>query len=108
MATLHYLTRTKPYLYNPWPWTYDADNMERQFLRAEKERDTLPVVIREKGVLPGSLWLEEAAGWNREDLPDTYSYKSKKIALINQFLKKHDYKLVWENHVFQIWLPDSM
>ena len=50
MATLHYLTRTKPYLYNPWPWTYDADNMERQFLRAEKERDTLPVVIREKGV----------------------------------------------------------
>lgn len=65
-------------------------------MRAEKERDTLPVVIREKGVLPGSLWLEEAAGWNREDLPDTYSYKSKKIALINQFLKKHDYKLVWE------------
>ena len=108
LPTMHYLTRTKPYLYNPWVWAYDVDNMKRQLERAEKEISTLPVVIREKGNLPGTDWLEVSPGWNRTDLPDTYIYKHGKIILINQFLDRHGYRLIWQNKLFQIWIPGSL
>jgi hypothetical protein len=105
LPTLHYLTKTKPYLHSSWVWAYDSDNMERQFKRSEEEINVLPIVVREKGILPGSDWLTESEGWNRTDLADTYSYKKKNIQLINDFLAKHSYQLVWEDSCFQIYKP---
>lgn len=106
IATVHYLTRTRPYLYNPWVWTYDPGNMERKFERAERERPYLPVVVRDKSMLPH--WYEYYPDWNNENAPESYLHNNKKIMLINRFLTRHRYRKVWENDVLQILVPPSL
>lgn len=103
IATVHFLTRTRPYLYNPWVWTYDPSNMERKFREAEAEHKELPVVVRDKSMLP--KWYEYYPDWNNENAEESYTHKNRKIILINRFLTRNGYKVVWENEVFQILLP---
>ena len=101
--TIHYLTRTRPYLFNPWPWCYDSSNMERQFRRAESSINVLPIIVRDKMMIFN--WTEYYPDWNNEHAKETYFHKNKKIRLINQFVLRHDYCVVWENEVFQILIP---
>lgn len=106
IATVHFLTKTRPYLYNPWVWTYDPTNMERKFKEAEQDHKHLPVVLRDKSMLP--KWYEYYPDWNNDKAPESYLHKNKKIVLINRFLSEHGYKLVWESDVFQILVPPSV
>ena len=101
--TIHYLTHTRPYLYNPWPWCDDSSNMERQFQRAEANIKVLPVIVRDKMMIFN--WSEYDPDWNNNHAENTYFHKNKKIKLINQFIQRHDYHVVWENKVFQILIP---
>lgn len=101
--SLHFLTRTRPYLYNPWVWTYDSNNLEFQFQRAERERYRLPVIVRDKSIMP--QWYKYDPNWNNVSAEETYLHKNKKIKLFNDFVTRHHYYLVWENEVFQILLP---
>lgn len=104
IATVHYLTKTRPYLRNPWVWTYDTDNMRRKFEEAENKYPLLPVVVRDKSMLP--KWYEYYPDWNNEHAAESYTHKNGKISLINNFLSRHQYKVVWENEVFQILLSE--
>ena len=106
IPTVHFLTATRPYLYNPWVWTYDPTNMQRKFLRAEREHAALPVVVRDKSMLP--RWYEPYPDWNNDKAEESYLHKNKKIFIINKFLEKHHYRLAWENEVFQILLPGKV
>lgn len=106
IATVHFLTKTRPYLYNPWVWTYDPTNMERKFEEAERSHKQLPVVVRDKSMLP--KWYEYYPDWNNDKAPESYLHKNKKIVIINRFLSEHGYKLVWESDVFQILVPPSV
>lgn len=106
IPTVNFLTNTRPYLYNPWVWTYDPSNMERKFKRAEAERKALPVIVRDKSMLP--RWYEPYADWNNDKAKDTYLHKNAKIRLINRFIERHGYKVAWENEVFQILIPPSV
>jgi hypothetical protein len=101
--TIHFLTKTRPYLYNPWVWTYDSSNMEQQFQRAEKQRNKLPVIVRDKSQT--TTWYDYDPNWNNAHATNTYFHKNKKILLIQQFTEKHRYQVVWENEVFQILCP---
>lgn len=105
IATVHFLTKTRPYLYNPWVWTYDPTNMERKFEEVERTNKRLPVVVRDKSMLP--KWYEYYPDWNNSNATESYLHKNKKIVLINRFLSEHGYKVVWENEVFQILTPPS-
>lgn len=105
IPAVHFLTATRPYLYNPWVWTYDPANMRQKFLRAEREHKALPVVVRDKSMLP--RWYEPYPDWNNDKARESYLHKNEKIVLINRFLKKHNYRLAWENEVFQILLPEG-
>lgn len=106
IATVHFLTRTRPYLYNPWVWTYDPANMQRRFAEAELRHESLPVVVRDKSMLP--RWHEYYPDWNNDKATESYCHKNKKITLINSFLSRHRYKTVWENEVFRILLPPQL
>lgn len=103
IATVHFLTKTRPYLYNPWVWTYDPANMAKKFEKAEKEHSCLPVIVRDKSMLP--RWYEPYPDWNNDNAEETYLHKNEKIKLINRFISKHGYTIAWENDVFQILLP---
>ena len=106
MPTLHYLTQTRPYLGNPWLWCYDTSNMERHFQEAERRGGPLPVMVREKAMIP--YWTKYYPDWDNTHVEsDTYLHKNKKITLIQQFIRKHHYRVVWENDICQILIPTS-
>lgn len=103
---VHFLTQTRPYLYNPWVWSYDPSNLQKQINIAEREHSKLPVIVRDKSHLP--KWYEYDPNWNNENYPDDYIHKKKRVICINEFIKQHHYRVVWENEVFQILSCDSI
>lgn len=103
--TIHFLTQTRPYLYNPWVWAYDPSNMEQHFKRAEREHNVLPVIVRDKSLPP--YWYEYDPDWDNEHAENTYFHKNKKIHLIRAFIRRHHYQLVWENEVFQVLISTA-
>lgn len=101
--TIHYLTHTRPYLYNPWIFTYDSEALERKFNKAETEHKKLPVMVRDKSIPPH--WYEPYDYWDDNNAPETFFHKNRKLDLIHSFIARHNYRVVWENEVFQILLP---
>ena len=101
---LHYLTHTRPYMHNPWPWSYDNSMMELNMRQAEQRTEAKgepwPVILREKGetidfTQPDSLW-------NSTDATDTFAHKNRKVQLIQDFIARHHYSVVWEDKNYQI------
>lgn len=103
--TIHYLTHTRPYLYNPWPWCYDPSNMELHFKRAEREIAVKPILVRDKMMIFN--WAEHYPDWDNEYAEESYLHRNKKVHLIKEFISRHHYHVVWENEVFQILVPSS-
>ena len=99
---LHYLTRTKPYLYNPWLYLYDKSLLDKALLRAEKEHPDLPVVVLQKFK---GLWIDWPDGYSDSYMADDAN-KGKNL-LINKFLRKYAYEKVWTNGYYEIWLPEK-
>lgn len=101
--TIHYLTHTRPYLYNPWIFTYDSEALERKFNKAETEHKKLPVMVRDKSIPPH--WYEPYDYWDDNNASENFFHKNRKLDLIHSFIARHNYRVVWENEVFQILLP---
>ncbi|MBQ2193503.1 MAG: glycosyltransferase family 39 protein [Prevotella sp.] len=98
--SLHYLTKTRPYLGNPWVWSFTPHVMEQKFIEAENSGRPLPVIVREKSMIP--YWTRYYSNWNNDHALEDYFHKNKKITLINQFIHRHNYRVVWEDEVFQL------
>ena len=98
-GTLHYVTGTKPYLYSAWPYLFEPKLFNKKLKKAEQNH-TLPIIVKSKATLLNSDWPVS-----------TYLDNEPRYAInrntLNNFLKKYSYKLIWENSLFQIWLPLS-
>ena len=98
-GTLHYVTGTKPYLYSAWPYLFEPKLFNKKLKKAEQNH-TLPIIVKSKATLLNSDWPVS-----------TYLDNEPRYAInrntLNNFLKKYSYKLIWENSLFQIWLPPS-
>jgi len=92
LPMIHYLTETRPYLYNPFVWTYMPDVMEKQVERAETERNELPVVLVTNNCLENKGKTIEI---NKE---------STNVDIFESFIKKHSYHIVWQNNKYSILL----
>jgi hypothetical protein len=103
---IHYLTKTIPYAYNSWVWAYDSNSMKHQFERAKRERQQLPIILREKCQPIGGNWTQPIEYYNDDSLEDTYVYKKEKIKIINNFIAENNYIIAWENKLFQILVPN--
>ena len=99
---VNYLTETRPYLGNSWPWTYDSNNMERQFVKAKATIDKLPVIVRNKSGV--ATWYHYSPDWNNLECKD-WHFTPRKIELIQEFIRDNDYTIHWENDLFQILVP---
>lgn len=104
-AMVHYLTKTRSYVENAWPWTYTSADMERHFIKAQKESDALPVIVREKGWVKDVFNDENYKDWDNSNAEENRFHKNKKIKLIQDFIRDNNYSVVWENKSFQILLP---
>lgn len=104
--TIHFLTQTRPYLYNSWIWTYDPSIIKKQLDKAKVQRKNLPVLVREKSKIGD--WYNYDDTWNNDSVEDSYEHKNIKISIINDFIVYNGYHVIWENEVFQILLPPSI
>lgn len=100
---LHYLTHTRPYMYNPWPWSFDTPSMELHMKRAEARGGSLPVLVREKCQLMNFVLPDP--DWNQTDAEDDFFHKNAKVKLIQDFIERHHYQVVWESDEYQILRP---
>lgn len=98
----HYLSETKPYLPNTWPWLYLPEQLNYELSNAYKKSNKLPVVILQKVNTLNSNW------------PQNYMVKMKRTthenqrdSILNVFLENNAYKKVWENRAFEIRIPDK-
>lgn len=106
-AMVHYLTKTRPYLENAWPWTYTSADMERHFLKAQNESETLPVIVREKGWVLDIFNEGNYPDWDNSEAVENRFHKNKKIKLIQDFVRNNNYSVVWEDKAFQILIPPT-
>ena len=103
---LHYLTHTRPYMYNPWPWSFDTPSMQQHLQRAEARGGALPVLVREKCQLINFVLPDPE--WNQTDAEDDFFHKNAKVQLIQDFMERHHYQVVWESDQYQILVPHAM
>jgi hypothetical protein len=106
LPMIHYLTETKPYIGNPWVWVYDSDSF-KSHLDKSVATIPLPVVLRQKCQPIGGYWTVQADTSDTSDDAKkayAYFYKKESIAYFEKFLVNNNYKIVWENELFAIYL----
>lgn len=100
----NYLTETRVYVRNAWPWLYEADVFKEELERAEKEKKSLPVVLVQKMITMG-----EGGYWPSKDVvydTDTWPVNEERNAALNEFLERNNYNEVWENDYFKIYTTE--
>jgi len=102
LPMIHYLTETKPYIGNPWVWGYDSNNFIRH-LKQSEETIPLPVVLRQKFQPMGGYW---TAIYTVEPSNPLATNKTV-LKSFEKFLEDNRYAIVWENDLFQIYLPPN-
>jgi len=104
---VHFLTETKPYMYNPWPMIYDSYSFKRNLDRAEKETKVLPIIVQQKFETTGNF-SEPVLDYMSETKEDNYTYDKKRTIAMNAFIKMNNYKIVWSNPYFNIYQSKKM
>ena len=103
MPMLNYATNTRPYMRNSYPWLYDAETFKTELYKGFDETKTLPVVIMQKIKTIGgsSNWPDPSS----EDMGSWEQKNAKRDSYMNEFLQANNYKEVWSNAVFRIFVP---
>lgn len=102
---IHFLTKTRPYMYNPWVWIYDPHNFSNKLSRAERDKDTpLPVVVQQK-FQTVAYFGDPDITYMDENKPNTHRYNSDRTKSMNHFLRINGYRSVWSNDYFVIYKP---
>lgn len=99
----HFLTETKPYLGNSYPWLYQVEVLEEKLALAQEKHKRLPVVIQQKVATNG--W--RGNKWPVNSREEYASWNERRNTIMNEFLKKYNYKEVWNNHAFSILVPEK-
>ena len=79
--------------------------MERQFQIARENIDVLPVIVRDKSAI--AEWHKHNKDWNSLKSDNQWNFNTKKIKLIQDFIRDNNYSVNWENDLFQILVPST-
>ncbi|WP_115461665.1 glycosyltransferase family 39 protein [Winogradskyella aurantiaca] len=103
---IHFLTDTKPYMYNSWPWIYDSLSFKKKLFSAQKNRDELPVILMQKfeTIVKFS---EPRPDYLSSTSENSYYHNNNIAAIMEDFLNKNNYSLSWSNNYFDIYIPPS-
>lgn len=108
---LHFLTETRPYMFNSWVWIYDSQSFDKKLKQAEKRIKIYPIVVTQKfeTILEFS---KPIPNYLEENLTNTkgliIAYDTKKNASMNTFLNNNDYEIVWSNEYFNIYKTERI
>ena len=101
---IHYITETRPYLYNYWIWTYDPTLLQQQIVRAKEEIPALPVVLFSK-MKEEEDHLLTSLETGEYDYEETFFANKNRNRILVDFIKNNHYRTVWENEHYCIMLP---
>jgi hypothetical protein len=106
LPMIHYLTSTKPFLYDSWLIRSVSASLEQKISRMNKEKKKLPLVIRQKFETIGDFGIP-SVGYISDNRKSTSFVSQEQTRLFNEFLIKHGYKIIWENSHFILYKPQS-
>jgi hypothetical protein len=96
------LTKTRPYVHNSWLGLYDRAVLDAQLNKALSEKHVLPMVVYQKvETIPSHYWPAPDQDNSSFDLDKSGNESIKK------FLAANNYKLVWENIAFRIYITKT-
>ncbi|MCT4630682.1 hypothetical protein, partial [Winogradskyella sp.] len=103
MPMIHFLTKTKPYMYNPWVWIYDYNSFEKKLTKAESEIQILPIVVQQKfeTIYEFSEPIKDYMSTNKEN---NNFHSNERNSVMNDFLRRNKYKITWSNDYFNVYL----
>jgi hypothetical protein len=103
MPLYHFMTETRSYVRNPCIWFYTTELFRNELNYAESHQSLLPVIVRQliKTTGEGSAWPEIKPA---EDYL-LFKRTEAKNNILNDFIKRHNYKEVWNNRDFTILIP---
>lgn len=96
----HYLTETKPYVRNSWPWLYVPEEFKSELANSITYARKLPVVVLQKMNTLDSDWPTNSLNYYQKSIPDYM-----RDSIMYEFMKSNNYTKVWENKVFEIRIP---
>ncbi len=99
LPMFYYLTDTRPFMHNSWPWLYDNAVFRKELYESVHETHICPVVIMQKRSVIGNNW--------PDNYTENYIFKPEPLADLREFFKKYQYRQVWENDFFKIYIPAS-
>lgn len=107
MPMLHFLTQTKPYMYNPWVWIYDYNSFKKKLHKAEVTIPVLPTVVQQKfeTIYEFSEPIPDYMSTNKEN---SNFHSNERNAIMKAFLERNNYKIVWSNSYFNIYQPEEV
>jgi hypothetical protein len=98
---VHFLTKTRTYLYTPWPMVYMPQQFKEKIDRAKKEHP-LPVFVKAKASVADLEWPRSLEGLRRTEIRYVENRR-----IVHQFLRDNNYRKKWENSFFEIWTPGN-
>jgi hypothetical protein len=93
----YYMTDTKPYMHNSWVWLYDDAVFKQELYKSLQETHICPVVIMQKRSTIGNNW--------PDNYKEDYKFRPEALAYMQDFLKTYQYRQVWENDFFKMFVP---
>ena len=98
----HFLTETRPYMPNSWPWLYLPDFFKFELNNISNKSNNLPVIILQKVNTLSTDWPQNHnLGYLRSN-PE-----NERDSILNDFMVINGYTKVWENIAFEIRVPDK-
>lgn len=96
----HFLTETKPFMSNSWPGAYYPEAFRLELNKSLIKSKEIPVIILQKIRTLNNDWPNNSFSGFQKSAQD-YLLDS----IMNDFMKRNNYKKVWENKAFEIQIP---
>lgn len=100
---VHYLTGTRPFLHNSYPWLYQANVYQALLDQSTKEKDYLPVIIMQK-VATNS---HRGTHWPDNDPAEYDQWNITRNNILQQYIQRYHYREAWSNNAFRLFIPQT-
>jgi hypothetical protein len=101
---LYYMMDAKPFTGVSWSCVLYGDRFIKEFKEAERAMKKPPVIVLQH-FWSSNYWSEIIPDYYNENL-NTGFICSEHTKIVNKFLRKYKYKIVWTNKYYDIWVSD--
>lgn len=101
MSTVYYATETKPFIFNPWDLSMEIP-LNDAIKKAESKNLPPPIIVKQNVNTGDPNWPQYYCKWT-----DHCGINQNHNKIVNEFIEKYHYKLVWENTYFKIYVTDE-